>query len=376
MPTPAPDVVFALLGDVTASSRALRQIRALVGAGARVTALSVGAPRDPGALPPEATLRLVDVPAARGPAYFLAAHRAMRVAATPAGLYHASDLHVLPAMGAAAAATRGALSYDAREYYPGLDAAGRPWVRWAWGAVERRWIGRADRVLTVCEAIADTLASRYRITRPAVVRNVSDAPAAGLPRTGALRKRLGLDDRPLVLYQGLWREGRGLRVLVRAMRAAPEAALVLIGEGPLAAELKAMAAGSGGQVHLLPFVPPEELKRLTPDADVGAIPIRPLTESLRMALPNKVFEYAAAGVPVLAGSGIEPLAEIVRRYGAGLAADPDSPTALAAAIRSVLAPEAHARYREGACRLHRENTWEAEREVFLGALGALLAGRA
>ncbi|HIG74944.1 MAG TPA: glycosyltransferase [Bacteroidetes bacterium] len=227
-------------------------------------------------------------------------------------------------------------------------------------------------MFTVNGAIADAMASRYRIERPAVVRNVSDAPAEGLPATGELRARLGLDpETPLVLYQGLFREGRGLLPLADAMRDVPEAALVCIGEGPLEDALRECAQRQ--RLHLLPFTPPDALRCLTPDATLGAILARPLTESLRMGLPNKLFEYAAAGVPTLAGSGIEPLAALVRQFDAGIVVDPDQPEAVTHALRTVLLdPETRREMRGGARALHRAHSWERERETFLTALSPLL----
>ena len=91
-----------------------------------------------------------------------------------------------------------------------------------------------------------------------------------------------------------------------------------------------------------------------------------------MGLPNKLFEYAAAGVPTLAGAGIEPLAAMVARYDAGRAVDPDDRAALVSALRAMLAPEARARYREGARRLHAAHTWARESRVFLDAYTSLL----
>lgn len=323
--------------------------------------------RDPDAIPLGVDSRVVAIPEARGPAYFLAAHRAMREAlgSVRARVVHASDLHVLPAAARAAHTSGARLVYDAREYYPGLDAAGRPWVRWAWAAVERRHVARADATLTVNDAIADAMRDRYGIPRPAVVRNVSDAPPEGLPPTGELRARLGTEaDRPVVLYQGLFREGRGLLPLADAMRDIPEALLVCIGEGPLEDPLRQRVATQ--PLRVLPFTAPQALRRLTPDATVGAIVARPLTESLRMGLPNKLFEYAAAGVPTLAGSGIEPLTALVRQFGAGLAVDPENRPALVSALRTMLFDaDTRTRFREGARRLHAAHSWEREREVFL-----------
>ena len=124
-------VVFALLGDVTGSSRALRQLRAMADAGLAVTVTQTASPRDPGALPDGVTAQVLPVPPGGGPKAFWHAHRAVRSAAMrhPAGLYWASDLYTLPALAAAAQRHGGALAYDSRELYAGLDSAhGRPWV--------------------------------------------------------------------------------------------------------------------------------------------------------------------------------------------------------------------------------------------------------
>ena len=369
-----PDVVFVLLGDPTGSSRALRQIRALVGMGARVRVIGMGVPRDPDALPDGVTLVMLDLPSARGPMLFWQAHRALARAlrGTEARVIHASDLHVLPAAAAAARRSGAALVYDAREWYAGLDASvGRAWVGPLWAAVESRWAPRADVVFTVNDTIADRIAETRGIARPVVVRNVAER--SGRLPSGALRARLGLGDRPVALYQGLLRPGRGLAALVDAWGDV-DGDLVLIGEGSEEDTLRVQSERTApGRVHFVPFTPPDELATLTPDADLGVIVARPLTESLRLGLPNKLFEYAAAGLPVLAGSGIEPLTDIVRATGAGEAVDPDDRDALVAALRRMLsAPEA---YRDGVARLRAAYTPERETAAFLDAYAPLLADR-
>ena len=348
------DVLFLHLGDVTGSSRALRQIATMHAMGLRVATVGFGTPRDAGALPSGVEATALPFPSGGGPRMFAAAHRGARAAALarPARLVWASDLHVLPAAAAAARRHGARLAYDAREWYAGVDsAAGRPLVGRVWAAVEARFAPRCDAVFTVNDAIADRIAAARHIARPVVLHNVADTPP--MPRTGALRRRLGLpDDQPLVLYQGLFRPGRGLPHLVRAMADVPDAALVLIGEGAQEDEIRALASRLlPGRTHVLPFTPPRALAALTPDADMGALALEPLTESLRLALPNKLFEYAAAGVPVLAGAGIVPLRAAVEAHGAGVVADPEDTPALAAAIRRGLDPAARSTFAEGLTRL-------------------------
>ncbi|HEX8299496.1 MAG TPA: glycosyltransferase family 4 protein, partial [Rubricoccaceae bacterium] len=328
------DVLFLHLGDVSGSSRALRQLRVLDAMGVRVAAVGFGTSRDAAALPPGVRYTALPMPTGRGPRLFLAAHRAVRTAALaqPARVILASDLHVLPAATAAAHTHGARLAYDAREWYAGLDA-GRPAVGRVWAAVEARYAPRCAVVFTVNDALADRLAAERRIPRPVVVRNLSDAPRG--VRTGALRRLVGLPEAtPLVLYQGLLRAGRGLPHLVRALADVPEATLVLIGEGPQEADLRALAAEHlPGRFYVVPFTPPEALLVLTPDADLGAAAFEATAESVRLSLPNKLFEYAAADVPVLAGSGIVPLRAAVEATGAGVVADPEDRAALASAIR-------------------------------------------
>ncbi len=370
------DVLFLLLGDASGSSRALRQLRVMSEMGLRVEAVGVGAVRDTRAMPPGVRYTALAMPPGSGPRLFWAAHRMLRTAALsrPARIVHASDLHVLPAAAAAAKAHGARLAYDAREWYAGLDAAaGRPYVSWAWRAVEHRFAPRADVVFTVNDAIADRLAAERHIARPAVVRNTSDV--GRWPRTGALRRLIDVaDDVPLVLYQGLLRPGRGLVALIEATARVPDVHLVIIGEGSLDDELQALGARlAPGRTHHLPFTPPDALRTLTPDADLGALALEPLTESLRLALPNKLFEYAAADVPILAGAGIVPLRDAVETHGAGVVADPTDVPALADALRRGLDPAARPAFRDGLVRLRDTFRWEDDAARFRDAYASLLA---
>lgn len=359
-----PTVLFALLGDATGSSRALRQIRALVAMGLAVRVVQVGPPRRPEAVPAGVPVRVLPRPEGRGPAFFWAAYRAVRTAVRtePAALYLASDLYVLPALAEAARRHGGRLVYDSRELYAALDStAGRPLVAAVWRAVERRHIRRADAVLTVGEAIADRLVTAYGIDRPTVLYNAPEAGLDGDP--SLLRTRLGLPDdgRLLVLYQGLFRPGRGLPALVEAAHAVDGVRLVLIGEGAFEGEVARLGAGLGDRLAVHPFVPPDDLAALTPGADLGACLIEPLTESLRLSLPNKLFEYLSAGVPVLAS----PLPEIRRvAEGAGVLADPQDPEAVADALRSALDPVARAAWASHAREALGPYTWTTGRETF------------
>lgn len=376
MPPPT-DILFAHLGDLTASSRALRQLRALAADGFRVTALGTGPLASPESIPDAVTAHTVAVGTGSGPRWFWSAHRAFAraVAAHPARVYLASDLFVLPALARAARRGGARLVFDSRELYAALDqSAGRPHVAAVWSAVERRFIRQADVVLTVGDAIADRLADRYGIARPVVLYN---APEGARPtRTDALQRLLGVPDdgRTLVLYAGLFRAGRGLHTLLSAAEQVDRVRVVLIGRGDRGDALREHAARLGDRAFVHPFVPPDRLPPLEASADVGACLYEPLTESLRLSLPNKLFEYLSAGLPVVA-SPLPELRRVVEAHRVGVLADPADPRAVADALRHLAEPAVRAAYAANTGDALAAFSWTHGAPRFLRSIRPLLPSR-
>lgn len=378
--TSRPDVLYAFLGDVRESSRALRQLRALREMDASLSVLMVGEqPRgdvlaEGLSLSPNLEVTCLETPPGSGPRFFWALHGMFRKAAlaTPGSIYLASDLYTLPALAAAASHHGGKLVYDSRELYAHLDSsAGRPWVRGVWKAVEQRFISRVDAVFTVNDSIAKRLAATYKIERPTVLHNV---PAfVDIAPSNKLREALRIPDgRKIVLYQGGLREGRGLPQLIRAVAAVDMAHLVIIGDGPYEQEARRLASVVGERASFLPFIPPDSLLSWTASADLGAVLIEPLTESLRLALPNKLFEYLMAGIPVLA-SPLPEMKAVLDRFAVGLLVDPNDHSALVTALRKALSNETErAEWRANAALTLKAYSWEADKRLFQQTLQNLL----
>jgi len=138
-------------------------------------------------------------------------------------------------------------------------------------------------------------------------------PEAPQERSGVLRRRLGLEGEPLVLYVGRVADGKGLDLLVHALPELPDAHLAIVGPDDGHGTTRALrqlagALGVASRVHLLGQWPEQPLA-LYADAEVLALPSR--HENFGMA----AAEAAAAGVPVLVSDRCG-VAELLRDRGA------------------------------------------------------------
>ena len=291
---------------------------------------------------------------------------------------HAHDAAML-LPGLAAARLAGArLVYDSHELATGVPYRDRAWS-WFVSAIERIGAPRADAVITVSGSIAERLRSAYRLReRPALVRNVPDLDPPDPERRGALRARLGIDGAPLVLHQGAAAGGRGCGTLIRAMaHLDPGVQLAFLGqaEDGFGRELAAIAgeAGVEDRVHFLASVPLDGLLSFTADADVGVTLLENTCENHRLALPNKLFEYVAAGVPVVA-SRLPEMERVVSHYGVGWTADPSDPKSVATAIGRALDAAGTGALRPGLERAARELRWDVEKGALLAVYDGLAPG--
>lgn len=151
-------------------------------------------------------------------------------------------------------------------------------------------------------------------------------------------------NRPLALYAGLHGLAQGLEQILDAAEKLGETCdFVLIGDGPQKAALQEQAARQNlSNVTFLPSRPSREIPPLVASADIVLITLKSLITG---AVPSKLYEAMASGVPVvLAASG--EAADIVREGEAGLVVAPGDTVGLRAAIQT-LADDADLRQRLG-----------------------------
>lgn len=302
-----------------------------------------------------------------------------RAIAARADIYHARDLNTLELAYRAARANNARVVYDANELFPDLD---NPWVRLkrkSWMRLERELMPKVDLTITVSEFIAQEMARRNNVPLPLVVLNCPDVPPDFDPNAHHDRfgERLGIAaECKIVLYHGYIYHGRGLENLVRAARHLSDNAVVVIMGASDASErfresLKRLALEAPGRVHILPPVPHQQLLPYVASADVGMIPIQSRGLHYRLTLPNRLFDFIQAAVPVVA-SDLPPYRKIVGGYNLGVVADLNSPESYAAAINNILSrPDGGAEFRENLLRIAPQYTWQAQARKLVAAFDEL-----
>jgi glycosyltransferase involved in cell wall biosynthesis len=258
-------------------------------------------------------------------------------------VFQAHDVITLPVAAWAARKTGARLVYDSHELYSEVSTLS-PRERRIWARIEGRLIRRADRVMTVCESIADELVQRYSVPKPVVLLNcpARSAAPANLTDLGRLRARAELEPgEPIVLYQGGYTPNRGIEELIDSVRYLERGVLVLMGWGTIEDGLRARIrkAGLSERIRMIPPAAPDELLEFTVGADVGVIPYKAVGLNNYYTTPNKLFEYIAAGLPV-AGSRFPELRRVIEGENIGLTFDPEDPRDIGLALNYLLADTA------------------------------------
>ena len=276
-------------------------------------------------------------------------------------LVHANDYNTMWIAVAAKLLIGAPVIYDCHELWP--DRNGRPeWRPWLI-ACEALFVRVADVTITASPGYAQAIASRYRVPPPRLVRNIPRVPLHAPGRNGNRNA-------PVAVYLGGVMPGRGLEQAIEALRLAPDMRLRVIGpgRGPYRASLikLARAAGVEDRIELLEAVPLSEALGSIAECEMGLMLIQPVCRSYELTLPNKLFEYAAAGLPILA-SDLPVIGRLVRSEGIGEVVSAQDVEQIARAMERLADPDVNARRREHAVAFAERETWEKERELLAAA---------
>ncbi|MCZ6557878.1 MAG: glycosyltransferase family 4 protein [SAR324 cluster bacterium] len=219
--------------------------------------------------------------------------------------------------------------------------------------------------------VTPTIAHRFPRKRTILLRNYPDLEIYRLPDASGYSRR-----EPLVAYIGGITKNRGAFTMLEAIhRMPPNLDVRLELAGPLERDdlIDELSAADGwGRVQYRGVVPKEEVVQILGRARVGLSVLHPIPEYVD-AYPVKLFEYMAAGIPVVA-SDFPVLREIVDGAGCGLLVDPTDARAIAEAVTWLLdnAREAEEMGRMGRMAALNCYNWHKEKEKLFALYGEIL----
>ncbi len=256
--------------------------------------------------------------------------------------------------------------YDSHEYFTGVPELEHHCVKqWLWKQLEAFIFPKLKDVFTVNDSIAGLFEKQYGI-HPKVIRNV---PPVWKSDKKLSREKLGLPvNKKILILQGSGINiQRGAEEMVEAMQWVHEAILLIVGGGDVLTILKEMVQ----KLHLEKEVifisrqPYDKLMQYTAVADLGLSLDKPLSTNYRLSLPNKLFDYLNAGIPVLAS----PLAEIkkvIEKYDVGDFIPNHHPKEMATKINEIFLHEDWlSRWKNNTQKASAELNWEKESKILM-----------
>jgi glycosyltransferase involved in cell wall biosynthesis len=255
------------------------------------------------------------------------------------------------------------LVYDSHEYFTGVpEIQNRPFVKWVWETIERSIFPRLKYVITVSEPIASLYEKMYRI-RPLVVRNLSRNADHIVPFT---RDELSVAKNELLLIiQGTGINiDKGAEELINAVNISEGVFLLVIGSGDVVPQLKRQVneLNIGHKVKFVRSVPWEILMKYSKAADVGMCIEKDTNPNYRYSLPNKLFDYIAAGITVIA-SNLPETCKIISENGCGMIIDSVTPETISNALSHLKNnPDELEEYKRNALAASEKLNWNIESE--------------
>ncbi|MDR3704912.1 MAG: glycosyltransferase [Paludibacteraceae bacterium] len=251
------------------------------------------------------------------------------------------------------------LVFDAHELFPEVpEVTDRKPVKAVWTGVENIIFPHLKNCYTVCQSIADYYNKRYGINME-VIHNFSYIERE------KLTPKLNFKDKKIILYQGAVNVGRGIEWVIDAMPFIENAILVIIGKGDIYSQLKLKVneMNLNNKVIFVGKVHPTELPAYTCSANIGLCLLEPKGLSYYYSLPNRIFDFMAAGVPVLA-TDFPEIANVVKTHRTGKVISHYEPTYLVETIQNMFV-EWNEKEKERIKDLSKNFCWEKEEKKLI-----------
>jgi len=248
--------------------------------------------------------------------------------------------------------------FDAHEIFSELPEIHRKsYIKKTWKLLEKSLVPGCSLNFTVSPGLVkfykETCNSNFILLRNLPLKTDN-------PKTPILNTK-----KPKILYQGALNIGRGIAETIRAMKYLPDYEFIIVGNGDCTTELKNLARELEleAQVKFIGAIPFEQLQEYQEEVLTGICLLHEMGLNYYHSLPNRIFDYMQAGIPVIA-SNFPDMAEIVKRNNTGLIIDTLEPPEIALYIREACEnEELRKTWQRTIPEAARKYTWENESEV-------------
>lgn len=254
------------------------------------------------------------------------------------------------------------LVYDSHELYTEVpELINRPLVRKVWLTIERIIFPRLKNVYTVNDAIADIYHLKYGV-EVKVIRNIAPR-LTDVTKNLTLQQKINPEGKKMLIMQGAGiNMDRGAEELIEAMQWLPETLLYIIGSGDVFESLKNLVKDFklGNRVFILDKMPYHELMEYTKLADLGLSLDKGTNPNYENSLPNKVFDYIQAQLPLLV-SDRKVVADLVSQNDIGFVIDEITPKNIAKIIHEIWSnKDLQIQWKNNLLKVCAEYNWENE----------------
>lgn len=276
-----------------------------------------------------------------------------------ADIFLSNDLDTLPANFLASCLRQKPLVYDSHEYFTEVpELINRKSIKQIWLKIESLILPKIKYAYTVNQSIADIYNKKYGIDMK-VVRNIP-----------IYNRFMAINDisitlpenKRIIIYQGAINIGRGIKEMIQAMNYIDDAIFLIVGEGDILDKLKDFTKEKhlNEKVIFAGRIPFNELSAYTLKADLGVSLEKNMGLNYYYALPNKIFDYIHAEIPVLAAN-LPEMSRIVEGFNVGKCINSHRPEQIAESVNQMLTDE-NQRYlwKENCRKAKKILTWENE----------------
>ncbi len=276
-----------------------------------------------------------------------------------ADMYWSNDLDTILANHIAAKWKKKKLIFDSHEYFTEVpELINRPKVQKFWKRIERKILPQLNNVITVSQSIADLYKKEYDIDVK-VVRNI---PSKNQTKTTV--KNITAEGKKTIIYQGAINVNRGIEYMVETMAYLDNCVLYLFGDGDIFSKVETLIKQKNleEKVIMMGSVPQEQLYSYTIQADLGLSLEEDKGLNYRFALPNKLFNYIHANVPVLV-SNLPEMENLVTQHQVGEIISNHKPKEIAKKIISMLESGNYQTWKNNCEKAQEFLNWETEKKV-------------